>query len=121
MKPSPRFAPLGMNAKEMVGLPILGSIARSAANKGFWASLLDCFYCLSLWIAVPFAALLGDGWEERLLFWPALSGGAIVLERLTAKDGSDPIVYFTGREEESDNVLRQEQNDTKDRDFRPDT
>ena len=93
---------------------------RRAANKGFWASLLDCFYCLSLWIAVPFAALLGDGWEERLLFWPALSGGAIVLERLTAKDGSDPIVYFTGREEESDNVLRQEQNDANDRNLRSD-
>lgn len=91
---------------------------RRAAGDGFWASLLDCFYCLSLWIAVPFAALLGEGWSERLMLWPALSGGAIVLERLTAKVERQATVYVTGNEE-SDNVLRQEQNDAKERDPRP--
>lgn len=60
---------------------------RRRAGEGFWGSLLDCFYCLSVWIAAPFAYLLGGGWEERLLLWPALSAGAIVIERLTGDRG----------------------------------
>jgi hypothetical protein len=50
---------------------------------GFWGSLLDCFYCLSLWLALPLAAAIGETGWERLLLWPALSGGAILLQRLT--------------------------------------
>jgi hypothetical protein len=55
---------------------------RRLAGNGFWAVLLDCFYCLSLWIAAPFAYAIGAGWMERLLLWPALSAGAIILERV---------------------------------------
>ena len=67
---------------------------RRAAGTGFWASLLDCFYCLSLWVALPLAGLVGDGWLERLLLWPALSAGAIMLERLTATESSiSPTSY----------------------------
>jgi hypothetical protein len=58
---------------------------RRRAGTGFWGTLLDCFYCLSLWIAAPFAVLLGGGWTERLLLWPALSAGAILLERVTSR------------------------------------
>ena len=55
---------------------------RRRAGSGFWGTLLDCFHCLSLWVAVPFAWLLGEGWRERLLLWLALSGAAILTERL---------------------------------------
>ena len=58
------------------------------AGAGFWGTLLDCFNCLSLWIAAPLSLLLGGGWTERLLLWPALSGGAILLERLTSREGA---------------------------------
>src|SRR3989304_4009867 len=54
---------------------------RRRAGAGFWGSLLDCFYCVSLWISAPFAYLLGDGWMERLLLWPALSAGGGLLGR----------------------------------------
>lgn len=54
---------------------------RRLVGSGFWGKLLDCFYCLSLWVAAPFASVLGNGWRERLLLWPALSGAAILLER----------------------------------------
>jgi len=59
---------------------------RRRAGTGFWGNLLDCFYCLSLWIAAPFALLLGSGWKERLLLWPALSAGAILIERMTSRE-----------------------------------
>lgn len=65
---------------------------RQLAGEGFWGGLLDCFYCLSVWIAAPFAYLLGQGWEERLLLWPALSAGAIVIERLTSERPAAPAV-----------------------------
>ncbi len=57
---------------------------RRAAGEGFFGKLLDCFYCLSLWISLPFAFGFGESWRERLLLWPALSAIAIFLERLTA-------------------------------------
>src|SRR3982750_3267029 len=58
---------------------------RRLAGSGFFGELLDCFYCLSVWIAAPFAYVIGSSWKERLLLWPALSGAAILLERATAK------------------------------------
>ena len=56
---------------------------REAAGP-FWGGLLGCFYCLSLWIALPVALLIGETTFERALLWPALSGAAILLERVTA-------------------------------------
>ena len=62
--------------------------ARLAVRRRFAARALDCFYCLSLWVAMPFAFMVttfsGGGWLEWLLVWPALSAGSILLERLTA-------------------------------------
>ena len=57
---------------------------RRLAGSGFRGQLLDCFYCLSLWMAAPFAWWLGGAWTNRLLLWPAISGAAILLERATA-------------------------------------
>jgi hypothetical protein len=74
---------------------------RRAAGNRFWGSLLDCFYCLSLWIAAPFAAWLGEGIAEKLLLWPALSGAAILLERMTAPASQPSEPYW----KEEDNVL----------------
>jgi hypothetical protein len=61
---------------------------RKKAGAGFFGNLLDCFYCLSIWIALPFAAWLGVSWQEQLLLWPALSGAAILLEKLTSKENT---------------------------------
>lgn len=58
---------------------------RRAAGPGFWGQLLDCFYCLSLWVALPAALLIGSGWREWLLLWLGLSGGAILLEQATGR------------------------------------
>jgi hypothetical protein len=58
---------------------------RKFVGDGFWGSLMDCFYCLSVWISAPFAYGLGEGWKERLLLWPAFSAAAILLERWSAE------------------------------------
>jgi hypothetical protein len=55
---------------------------RRFAGSSIWGEMLDCFYCLSLWVSAPFALLLASTWREALLLWLALSGGAILLERI---------------------------------------
>lgn len=55
---------------------------RRMAGTGFMGQLMDCFYCCSIWIALPTALWLGDDWLSRVVAWPALSGGAILLERV---------------------------------------
>ena len=80
---------------------------RRRAGNGFWGELLDCFLCLSLWVSLPFALLIGSQWKERFLLWPALSAGAIVLERITARRETPPAYIF--EDQETSDVLRQEQ------------
>jgi hypothetical protein len=89
---------------------------RRFTGNAFWGELLDCFYCLSLWIAAPFALELGRGWKERLLLWPALSAAAILLERITVS----PVAAFSEdlsesiqQEEDSHVVLRQSKDDSQ--------
>ena len=64
-------------------------LIRKKAGAGFFGSLLDCFYCLSVWIALPFAIWLGTTWCEKILMWLALSGAACLLEQSTTKNDSD--------------------------------
>jgi len=63
---------------------------RRLAGDGFWGRVLDCFYCLSLWVAIPFAVITGGGWPERVIAWFGLSGGAILLERITTREAVSP-------------------------------
>jgi len=78
---------------------------RRRAGAGVWGSLLSCFYCLSLWVAAPFACWLGERWKERVMLWLSFSGAAILLERVTAQEGEIPPAAYAEDEEEKD-VLR---------------
>jgi hypothetical protein len=86
---------------------------RKWAGEGFLGGLLDCFYCLSLWVALPFAYVIGETWKERGLLWLALSGAAILVERVmertapASEQRAAPIVYF--EDEEGEHVLRKKQ------------
>lgn len=60
-------------------------LLRKKAGSRFWGKLMDCFYCASIWIALPFGYWLGIGWGERFLYWIAVSGAACLLERATDK------------------------------------
>ena len=85
---------------------------RRLAGRSFFGQLLDCFYCLSLWFAAPAAWLSGDTWLQRALLWLALSGAAILLERITERNHKPPPAIWhetpiTNKplEEESNNVM----------------
>ncbi len=81
---------------------------RRRVGAGFWGQLLDCFYCLSVWIAAPFALYLGETLGQRILLWLALSAGAILLERVTDRGyGAAPALLI--EESEDEYVLRQKE------------
>jgi hypothetical protein len=75
----------------------LSTRLRLMAGDGFLSQALDCFYCMSLWLAIPLAAFIGADWTARLLLWPALSGAACLLEQATRR--SEPgLIYEAPKE-----------------------
>ena len=44
---------------------------------------MDCFYCFSMWMALPFAFGVAEKWLSVLIAWIALSGGACLLEQFS--------------------------------------
>lgn len=58
---------------------------RKLVGHGAFGKMLDCFYCVSVWVALPIAFALSAVWKERILLWAALSGAAILLERATTR------------------------------------
>ena len=59
-------------------------LVRKKAGAGFFWRLLVCFYCLSLWISLPFGIWLGINVLEKILCWWAISGAACLLEQATS-------------------------------------
>jgi hypothetical protein len=78
-------------------------------GRGLVGQAIECFDCLSLWVAIPFALALGASWLDRLLWWPALSGGAMVISRAVSRSTPDPVaLYVEDPQEETPHVqLRQ--------------
>lgn len=69
--------------------------------------LMDCFNCLSLWIAAPAALFVSRRPIEWLFTWLALSGGACLLERMVKEPRAIQSMPQAA-EGGIDNVLRSE-------------
>jgi hypothetical protein len=86
---------------------------RRALGNSVAGRAMDCFDCLSMWVALPFALVVGDGWREIVLAWPALSAAAMVLNRAVLRLRPPAVASYvedppTASSEESDDVqLRQ--------------
>jgi hypothetical protein len=50
--------------------------------------LIDCFNCLSLWVAAPIALFVSRTPADWFVGWLAISGGACLLQRL----GREPVI-----------------------------
>jgi hypothetical protein len=55
---------------------------RRRLGDGLLGSLMDCFNCMSLWIAAVAACAVASNLLTWVLSWLAISGGACLLERL---------------------------------------
>jgi hypothetical protein len=60
---------------------------RRRAGSGWTGDLLDCFYCLSVWVAVPCSAGLAGRYRANPLWYLAVSGAACLLEQATRPAG----------------------------------
>ncbi len=61
---------------------------RRLLGQSLAGTLMDCFNCLSLWVAAPMALFVSRQATEWLVSWLAISGGACLLERL----GREPVI-----------------------------
>ena len=58
---------------------------RKLAGDGFIGKMMDCFYCLSVWVALAPGLYFGAGAVQKVMLWLAFSGGAILLEKFSNK------------------------------------
>jgi len=59
---------------------------RARAGSSWVGSLMDCFGCLSLWVAAPFCVGVVRDRRALPVAWLALSGAACLLEQATRED-----------------------------------
>lgn len=71
---------------------------RSSAGDGWVGELMDCFYCLSVWTAAPFALAVARRPREAPLTWLALSGAACLLERATCDPEGKGVTHVLWEE-----------------------
>jgi hypothetical protein len=48
--------------------------------------IMDCFYCSSVWVAIPFGFVLASDVFSWLISWLAVSGAASLLEQATNRN-----------------------------------
>ncbi len=65
-----------------------GSVLRLRTRLGErrLGELMDCFYCLSVWVAAPASLAVTRRRGELPVVWLALSGSACLLERATREE-----------------------------------
>lgn len=84
---------------------------RRRMGAGFWGQLMDCFLCFSLFVAAAMAFFVASHPAAWVVSWLAISGGACLLERWSAREPAavPPVVIekFTSSEE-SHGMLRTE-------------
>src|SRR5436190_23095861 len=61
-------------------------VARLRARLGSseLGHLIDCFQCLSVWVALPVAAIVPLRRRDQVLIWLAVSGAACLFESVSA-------------------------------------
>jgi hypothetical protein len=73
---------------------------RAVLGKSMAGSLMDCFKCLSLWIAVPAACFVTRVPMTWVVVWLAVSGSACLLER--AREHAAPRPHGVTENEQGD-------------------
>jgi hypothetical protein len=47
---------------------------------------MDCFFCLSIWVSIPFATVAGNTITEYIVYTMAMSGGAILIQKIFSNE-----------------------------------
>lgn len=87
---------------------------RAALGDGTWGRMLDCFRCVSLWVAAPLAWAVGRDPLEQWLAWPALSGAACLIEHWRSPPAPALTIEPWIERGEDDELLRKQENEPGD-------
>jgi len=79
---------------------------RARLGHGFFGGLMDCFNCLSLWVAALAALYVSTAALDWLMSWLALSGAACLLDQLAAPPMSIERISEEVRGDSDDGMLR---------------
>jgi hypothetical protein len=81
---------------------------RARLGNGTVGRLMDCFQCLSVWVAAPMTLLVTRRPRDFVLTWLALSGATCLAQRF----GQEPVIIQPATEQEPggtpDGMLRSE-------------
>jgi len=59
---------------------------RKLLGDSFWGKLMDCFYCLSIWVGLISACIVSTNLKEVVGLTLYYSGAAILVEKITNKN-----------------------------------
>ncbi len=88
---------------------------RARLGSGLVGKLMDCFECLSLWVAMPVAFFVSRGAVDLLLTWLALSGVACLLERAVQEPVIIQPMPDAAQGDSDHGMLRSETSDAQER------
>jgi hypothetical protein len=57
-------------------------VIRKQLGNSVLGDLMDCFYCVSVWFAFPFAILFATSLSTYVVFWLGISGGACIINKV---------------------------------------
>jgi Protein of unknown function (DUF1360) len=80
--------------------------ARALLASSVVGGLIDCFACLSIWVAIPFVFFVASGLVELIVTWLALSGAAFLLERMSPEPLVVERIPDNAEGDQADGMLR---------------
>ena len=70
------------------------ALMRARLGSSELGRLTDCFQCLSMWVALPVAAMVPRRRPDQVLIWLAVSGAACLIERLSVRNSDVAEVFY---------------------------
>ena len=80
-------------------------LLRARLGNSVAGRAMDCFYCLSLWVAAPLALFVSTDPLAWFVAWLALAGGACLLDRATNREPAHLTPDRAAREGDADGLL----------------
>ena len=82
------------------------SLERARRWSERFSAGFSCFYCLSAWVPLPFAWIMGGDGAERFLLWAGGSGAIVLLHKMS---GGDRTAAYWEEGERNDELLRKDE------------
>lgn len=73
---------------------------------GFWGRLMDCFDCLSVWVAAPFSLFVAGKPVDIFVAWLAISGATCLLDRSLGKSVVFHATSTQDQNQDNEKMLR---------------